>query len=466
MRIASVVALVFFGGTAVAGASSDGWQRYEDPLAAGWNVQKLEEAKGIAEQLGAVAVMVVEDGVVVAAWGDIDRPFPIYSMRKGIYSALAGMLVRDGMLELDATLKDLGIDDLDGLSEQERMATVEQLLTSRSGIYHVSAYEPASMKRNRPERGAHAPGEYWFYNNWDFNLVAHLIEEGSGHDLATFFRAQLAVPLGMEDVSDETVFSFFEPSRSRFAAPIFRMSARDLARFGVLFEQKGTWKDHRLLDEKWIDASWQRHTEFVQSEEWEDADGFGYMWWIHSGSEDAERPFARHDVYLTRGSDGQVLAVIPSHGLVVVHLTDTETGEGGSFEGAARLIDQVIAAKLDGGKNSTPVALVNVEPEASSSPEHKRRSVVEWSADEIAALVGEYALNPQISFLVHAVDGRLFALPRGVLLAEVELFRDEEGVLFSPAVDLALTVERDEKGMVTAFRGQMEGRPVRMTRAD
>lgn len=444
-------------------ASAKEWRQHADPSRGGWSNEGLERAKEIATEAGSAAVMIVEDGLVVEAWGVVDRPLPIYSMRKGLYNALAGMLVEEGKIALDATLDDLGIEEIDPLTEVERSATVEDLLTSRSGIYHVSAYEPASMKRSRPERGSRSPGEHWFYNNWDFNLVAHLIEGASGRSLAELFRDRVASPLGMEDFRTDETFRFLEPSRSRFPAVIFRMSARDLARFGQLYLQGGRWEGQRLLDEDWIDASWTLHTVFPPGSARGAGNGFGYLWWIHPGHPGGERPFARRDVYLTRGSDGQLLAVVPKLDLVFVHQT---AGEGG-FEDAVRVFDAILTAREGGTPGRNEPKTVALDPEALGEPPPApdRRSAVPWSAEMREALTGKYSLSPEIAFLLHEIDGRLFARPRGAPLAEVELFVDETGTIFSPAVDVELTPVRNEEGEIVALRGRIEGRPVRLERA-
>jgi CubicO group peptidase (beta-lactamase class C family) len=454
--IAAIAAL-----TAAASARADGgWRQYADPAAAGWSPEGLERAKTVAGEVGSDAVMVVDDGVVVAAWGAVDRPLPVYSMRKGLYNALAGMLVAEDRLEIGASLADLGIEEIEPLTPTERSATVEDLLTSRSGVYRLSAYEPASMKRGRPARGAHPPGEHWFYNNWDFNLVAHLIERASGKALADLFAERVAAPLGMEDFDRGDVFSFLEPSRSRFPAIVFSLSARDLARFGRLYEQNGEWEGRRLLDPRWIAASWTRHATFPEGSPFGAGNAFGYLWWVYPARPDGEGGFARRDVYLTRGSGGQVLAVLPSLGLVVVHLT---AAEDSGFEEAVRVIDAILAARREPVAGADPrTTALAPGPLGDGVPAHERRTAVAWSPETRADLVGEYTFGPRISFTVHELRGRLFALPHGAPLAEVELFVDAGGTIFSPAVDVTLTAVRGEGNEVVALEGRIEGRPARL----
>lgn len=458
-RLGTMVCTVVCAALA-AGVSGQEWKQYAVPETAGWSESGLEEAHARAVATGSAAVLVVENGTVVAAWGEIDRSFPLYSMRKGLYNALVGKLVESGDLNLDTTIESLGIDDLGVLSEIEKSATIEDLLVSRSGVYHESAYEPASMKRNRPERGSHRPGEQWFYNNWDFNLVAHLIAAKGERVVAEQFRDAVAKPLGMQDFDVDHTFEFLEPSRSSYPAILFRMSARDLARFGQLYLQGGEWEGERLLPRDWIDRSWTPHVRF-RAEEWPGESGFGYLWWIYLRGDTPERPLAAHDLFLTRGSGGQVLAVIPSLELVVVHLTDSGNAGETGFDGALDVIEAIVEARLDERQGESDRIALRVRPLGATRPAPERHEAVEWPAGLFEELQGTYALGPRIRIEVHPFGGRLFALPKGAPLAEVELFVDADGRIFSPAVDLLVESVRED-GELVALVGRMDGRTVRI----
>jgi hypothetical protein len=82
-----------------------------DPAKTGWSLPKLEAAREYAAKIGSSAVMVVQDGRVIAAWDDVQRNMEIHSMRKGFMSALYGIAVSKKQIDLDKTLGELGIDD-------------------------------------------------------------------------------------------------------------------------------------------------------------------------------------------------------------------------------------------------------------------------------------------------------------------------------------------------------------------
>ncbi|MFQ5795513.1 MAG: serine hydrolase [Candidatus Bipolaricaulia bacterium] len=148
---------------------NDNEPEYVSPEEVGWSSEKLEEAGRFAEQIGSAAVMAVYDGKVFFSWGEVTRNFLVHSIRKPFPSALYGIHVERGEIDLDATMEDLNIDDIPpSLTAEEKQAKVSDLLKSRSGVYHEAAAEAQSMIDSRPERGSHPPGAFYYYNNWDF----------------------------------------------------------------------------------------------------------------------------------------------------------------------------------------------------------------------------------------------------------------------------------------------------------
>ena len=168
----------------------------------------------------------------------------------------------------------VGIDDLEpSLTPVELTATVHDLATARSGIYHVAAYEPSSMRTNRPPRGSQTPGEFWFYNNWDYNALATIHEIATGTDVFSAFETEVARPLQMEDYSLEGQEWVGHPE-TLHPAYVFRMSARDIARVGLLMLRGGTWRGEQIVSPEWVELS----TSAIVPEVWWGS-GYGYMWW-------------------------------------------------------------------------------------------------------------------------------------------------------------------------------------------
>jgi len=175
------------------------WPR-TSPQAAGWSTELMAEARDSAQRIGTASLLVVQHGQVVDSLGDPARRLELHSVRKSLLSALIGIAVGERRIDLDATLARLGIDDVPpSLTEVEKQATVRDLLASRSGVYHVALYETPGERANRPPRGSHAAGTFWYYNNWDFNALGTIYEHAAGRSIFAAFLAEIAQPVGMQD---------------------------------------------------------------------------------------------------------------------------------------------------------------------------------------------------------------------------------------------------------------------------
>jgi len=117
------------------------WTRTSTPEQLGWSPEKLNDAKAYAATINTAALMIVVDGRVLDEWGETGKRFNVHSIRKSFLSALYGIQVREGRIQLSKTLADLGIDDRGSLTTIEKGATVADLLKARSGIYHPALYE-------------------------------------------------------------------------------------------------------------------------------------------------------------------------------------------------------------------------------------------------------------------------------------------------------------------------------------
>ena len=321
--------------------SSGPWLQYIDVRQAGFDELALLAVCERADSLRSGALMAVFRGHVILACGDVARPFEAHSIRKSLVSGLYGVAVARDEIDLDATLATFAIDDQTPLTAAERSATIRQVISARSGVYLPAAYAPASQDR-RPKRGTHAPGTHWFYNNWDFNVAGVIYERATGEDLYESFERRLAKPLGMEDWDPTDGFRVYEPTKSRHPAHTFRISTRDLARFGQLYLQEGRWAGRQLLPVDWVKESTRPHTDDG------DGTGYGYMWWTYrAGSAfTAKYPtLGRYTFYRGLGTGEQGLWVIRDADLVLVHRADTDHARTIGSEDHWKLVESVLAAR-------------------------------------------------------------------------------------------------------------------------
>lgn len=103
-------------------------------------------------------------------------------------------------------MKNLGIDEnKTPLTEQEKTATIKDLLMARSGVYLQAEAEVDYAKNNRPKREQYKSGEYFFYNNFDFNVLGTILEQKTGKSIGEFMEEHSSKPLGMQDFSAANV---------------------------------------------------------------------------------------------------------------------------------------------------------------------------------------------------------------------------------------------------------------------
>jgi CubicO group peptidase (beta-lactamase class C family) len=295
------------------------WER-ASPAELGWSESVLAQARALSDQLRSSAVVIVHHGKVVAEWGNTTKPTELASIRKSLLSALIGIAVSEGRVHLDSTLGELGIDDNSpALTELEKGATVRELLEARSGIYHAALYETPDMAKARPPRGSHAPGSFWYYNNWDFNALGTIYEHATGTGIFEAFDQKIAKPIGMQDYRPQDG-EYVRGEASIHPAYAMRMSARDLARFALLYLHQGKWAEHEIVPRQWVQESTRAHSKAATGQ------GYGYLWWIgFVGAAIAPTLNLPEDSYLAEGAGGQYALVVPSLDLVVVHRVDRDT---------------------------------------------------------------------------------------------------------------------------------------------
>lgn len=333
--------------------AAGGWLAYADVAEAGYDSALLEEARAVWEASDSAAFLVLDGGAVVASWGDVERRYMCHSVRKSYLSALFGPYVEEGVVDLDATLAELGIDDTTPLTDAEKQATVLQLMQARSGVFLPAAYEPA--QNPKPPRGTAAPGEVWCYNNWDFNALVTIFNRVTGEDFFSALDARLMQPLGTQDWRISDGYYHHQPDMSAHPAYPLRMSGRDMARLGQLFLQDGRWLDTQVLPASWVE----RCRTSCSDDTW--MGGYGLMWWVFE-----DNPLAQYGTYAAMGVGQQLIAVLPALDMVIVNRTDTYAGDRPSLTEIAAIALAVDAARV--GERVAEPRLVPLAPVVRATP--------------------------------------------------------------------------------------------------
>jgi len=244
-----------------------------------------------------------------------------WSSAKSIASTLIGMLVDEGRLELDAPLGIEWLPDVGSHEHDPRDAiTLRHVLNMSSGLYPVDSFGmeyatgsglaywagASSVDGARARALIREPGTIWDYENYDTLLAVYAMKQalGNAETYARFPREALLDRIGMRNtlVSTDRFGDFI------FSSQVYT-SARDLARFGLLYQQGGIWQGERLISEDWIE--FERTPAPATAKR---GNMYGAQFWLVPD----ERTDVPKSAYSTAGNRGQYVVIVPSADLVIV----------------------------------------------------------------------------------------------------------------------------------------------------
>ena len=297
------------------------------------------------------ALVAVYDGHIIAeryAPGfDQDTRHISWSMGKSITSALIGVLVHQGALEIEQPAP---IPRWHAEPDDPRAAiTVTHLLHMSGGLDwdrgdfaagtaltsnddHTKVYFGAiDVFEASLEAGPrHEPGTVWRYLNCDTLSLGWLIKdivEARGEDYLAFPQRALFDKLGMRRMVLEC-----DPWGHFIMTGFNYATARDWARFGMLHVNDGVWQGERILPEGWVDFV---RTPAPASE----PENYGAQFWLNAGNQYENLP---EDMFWAAGQYGQHCYIIPSRNLVLVRLGHSVSGGTGEYIG--EILQRLLAA--------------------------------------------------------------------------------------------------------------------------
>ena len=156
---------------------------------------------------------------------------------------------------------------------------------------------------------------HWYYSSGTTNIVSYLLRKQFGNDSAyyVFVNKQLFNKIGMPDALFEV-----DPTGTRVGSSYLYATARDYARFGLLFENDGVFNGERILPEGWV--------KYTTSAASASKGLYGSFFWINKSK---NIPSAPDDMFACDGHDGQHIYILPAEQLVVVILGYSPTSKGG-----------------------------------------------------------------------------------------------------------------------------------------
>lgn len=272
------------------------------------------------------AVVIVQNGAIVTeryrSDVDPDRAFISWSMAKSITSALIGILVREGKLDVS---RPIPVNEWPE-GDPRRRITIDQLLRMVDGLRFREAEDlgdgsvryyaedesdviPMLYGAGKDDVAGFAatlpyvaePEARWNYNSGATNLLARLVRDTLDTDEAgmrAFMKRELFDRIGMM-----TADPHFDAAGNFIGSSSCYCSARDFARFGYLYLRDGVWGGERILPEGWVDYA---RTPSPQSR-----GIYGAHFWVVPGS---------LGLFYCSGAFGQRILISPKLDLVVVRL--------------------------------------------------------------------------------------------------------------------------------------------------
>jgi hypothetical protein len=129
--------------------------------------------------------MIVKGSGVIDQWGDIDTKITSYSIRKSLISARYGIYSVEGVIDVNQT-RAIGGRRFPRSADEGRTPSTTGGSAARVLVSIISWILRPSYEESRPPRGSHAPGTFWYYNNWDFNAIGTIFEKMDREDRRRF----------------------------------------------------------------------------------------------------------------------------------------------------------------------------------------------------------------------------------------------------------------------------------------
>jgi CubicO group peptidase (beta-lactamase class C family) len=243
-------------------------------------------------------------------------------MAKSFINAMVGILVKQGNLDI---MQPTGLDEWK--NDERSKITLNDLMQMQSGLKWNEDYGNRSdvtlMLHCESDMGhfalerpvAYPAGTHWYYSSGATNIVSYLIRKKFSNDSLyyVFANNKLFNKIGAPDAVLEV-----DPTGTRIGSSYLYATARDYARFGLLFENDGVFNEERILPEAWV-----KYTTTVASA----SKGiYGSFFWLNRGR---SLPSVPEDMFACDGHDGQHIYILPTQKLVVVVLGYSPTSKGG-----------------------------------------------------------------------------------------------------------------------------------------
>lgn len=305
---------------------TNGWRTSspEDQGVSSIKLQEIYEYLDSTPELGIIqasmrSILIIRHGYLIhetyfSSFADANTSINIYSCTKSVTSSLIGIAIDKGHIG--------GVDDLvlsyfpnrtiTNLDTRKKALTIEDLLMMKAGFewdesdysrpdndYTLMYASPNPVQYVLDKPMVAAPGSSWEYNTGCSHLLSAIIDNTTGVGTKDFAQTYLFNPLGIDHpqwtIDDQNV---------PYGGSNLRLTPRQMAKFGFLFLNNGSWDNQQLIPQEWVTTSTQ--TSDIPS--W-----YAYQWWIEP----------HRNSFSARGYKGQQIVVIPDYNMVVIFTANT-----------------------------------------------------------------------------------------------------------------------------------------------
>jgi CubicO group peptidase (beta-lactamase class C family) len=310
----------------------------------GMNIRRLDSMKEVFAVWKIRDVVIVRHGRPVWDWhdGGKDRIGPIYSCTKSILSALIGIAVGEGLIKGASQPVSDFIKPHDQADARLKDMPLAHFLTMTPGLDWPDFDKPYNEMKQSPDWMnyvletpiVHEPGEVFTYNSGGSHLLSAVLTKATGLSAAEYANKRLFGKLGFRKTKWPSSGGVNEGGAG------LMMSSRDLAKFGLLYLQKGKWNGERIIPEQWVDSSTSTHHKGLVNYEPPIYGCYGYHWWVSPAEHNGIV-----DYYFALGFGGQYLFVVPELDLAVV-VRKSLAGKNNAILSKRLLFDYILPSVL------------------------------------------------------------------------------------------------------------------------
>jgi CubicO group peptidase (beta-lactamase class C family) len=260
-----------------------------------------------------------------------ERLHILQSVTKSYTSALIGMAIAEGKIKgVDEKILDFfpDMEDIANMDERKASIRLRDLLTMRSGVdYHENGQDSPHFQLNRLPTGwdkfyldrpmQDDPGKSFNYDSGGAILLSAILKSRTGMHADIYAENTLFKSLGIE----KKFWVKNQEGHPHTGGGLVLMT-RDMARFGLLYLNKGRWEGKQVIPEDWVRESFTKHVDF--GNQGQDVIGYGYLWWIQRADPQGN---GQEYIYAARGAQGQYIFIVPEHDMVVAINADTKSSE-------------------------------------------------------------------------------------------------------------------------------------------